>query len=80
MPMAPFKNVDYGSRISAIRAVATALGAPNTAIPSQSASPDDMHCWKWLAVLYGLNGLANPYSIDFGSFTSAINKLAAKVP
>ncbi len=80
MPMAPFKSVDFNSRISALRAVGTALGAPPTAIPSQSASAGDQHSQKWLATLFGLNGLGNPYSLDYSSFTSAINKLVAKVP
>ena len=80
MPMAPFRHVDFGSRISALRVVATALGTPAASMPSQTASSDATHTWYWLAKLYGLNGLSNPYSLDYSSFTSALNKLVAKVP
>ena len=80
MPMAPFKSVDFNSRISALRAVGAALGVSADAMPSQSASAGDQHCQKWFAKMYGQNGLSNPYSLDYGSFTSAINKLVAKVP
>ena len=80
MPMAPYLHIDFGSRISVLRAVGTALGVAPTNIPAQNAANSDHHCIKWINLYNGLNGLPNFYSIDYGKFQSAINALVAKVP
>jgi hypothetical protein len=80
MPMAAYGNVGDNSRISALIAVGTALAAPTNIIPSQTASQGDQHAQKWLAALYSFKSLPVPLSVDYGSFTSALNKLVALVP
>jgi hypothetical protein len=78
--MAAYGNIGDNSRISALIAVGTALAAPTNIIPSQSASQGDQHCWKAMAALYSFKTLPVPLSLDYGSFTSALNKLVALVP
>jgi hypothetical protein len=78
--MAAYGNIGDNGRISALIAVGTALGAPAADIPSQSASQGDQHSQKWLALLYAFKSLPVPLSVDYGSFTSAVNKLVALVP
>lgn len=80
MPMAQFGNIGDNSRISALRAVGTALGAPTNIMPSQSASQGNQHQWLWMWNLYNFKSLPLPLSLDYGSFTSALNKLVALVP
>lgn len=80
MPMGPFGNIGDNERISAIIAVGTALGVPNSGLPSQSASQGDQHQQKWLAILCQVAGLPIPLSVDYNTFTSIINACAAKVP
>jgi hypothetical protein len=78
--MALYRDIGDNDRIRALRAVGTALGAPNAIIPSQTASQGDQHCWKAMRALYSFMSLPLPLSLDYGSFTSALNKLVALVP
>lgn len=80
MPMAPYGNIGDNGRISAIRAVGTALGVASTSMPSQSASQGNQHQHKWLLALCTTAGVPLPLSIDYGAFTSIINACVAKVP
>jgi hypothetical protein len=78
--MALYRDVGDNERIKALRAVGAALSAPTNIIPSQSASQGDQHCWKAMRALYNFKALPLPLSLDYGSFTTAINKLVALVP
>jgi hypothetical protein len=75
MPMAAYLNVGDNDRISALRAVGAALGAPAANIPSQSASQGNQHQHKWLAGLFAFASLPVPLSVDYNSFTSMVNQL-----
>jgi hypothetical protein len=77
--MAQYRHVGENGRISALIAVGTALTAPTNIIPAQSASPGK-HSWKAIYALYSFKALPLPLSLDYGSFTSALNKLVALVP
>jgi hypothetical protein len=81
MPMAPFPRIDYGGRISALRAVGTALGLPNTAIPAQNAAPDKFSLVIAVNRMNAAQGsLPQYFNLDYNSFLFALNALAAKVP
>lgn len=80
MPMAAYQNVGDNGRISALIAVGTALGAPTNIMPAQNASQGDQHQWLWMWNLYNFKSLPLPLSLDYGGFTSALNKLVALVP
>ena len=79
MPMAPFQHIDFGSRVSALRAVGTALGAPATSIPSQSAANSSRTYLKFINLLNTTAGLPQLRGLDYSGFQPAINALAAKV-
>jgi hypothetical protein len=78
--MAQYRHVGQNGRISALRAVATALSAPTNIIPAQSAANSTLHNWKTLWALYSFKALPLPLAVDYSSFTSALNKLVALVP
>jgi hypothetical protein len=80
MPMAPFQRIDFNARISAVRAVGIALGAPNASIPAQSASGDHMACLRWINTLRVFKSLSRLPSLDYTGFQPALNALAALVP
>jgi hypothetical protein len=80
MPMAAYKHIDYGYRISAIRAVAVALTQPTFNIPSQTASGDIANCAYWINRIRVSRSMGALPSLDNGGFQAALNVLAAQVP
>jgi hypothetical protein len=80
MPMAPFVDVNYSGRISAIRAVGIALTAGNANIPNSTASNGDIHCLYWINRLRVQQALPALPGLDYTGFEGALNVLAAKVP
>lgn len=80
MPMAPFKDIDFGNRIAAIRQVAVALTQPTYNIPSQTASADKMNCLFWINKMRDSLSLGHLPGLDYTGFQEALNELAALVP
>jgi hypothetical protein len=78
--MAAYGNIGDNDRISAIRKVGIALAVPTASLPSQTASQGDQHCLKWINNIRLVEALPVYTSLDYGSFTSAINQLVALVP
>ena len=80
MPMAPYKHIDLGMRIEAIRDVAIALTQPTFNIPSQSASCDLPNCLYWINRIRVSRSLGALPSLDYTGFQPALNVLVALVP
>lgn len=80
MPMAPFKDIDFNYRISALRQVGIALTQPTFNIPDQSASGDHMSCLFWINKMRDSRGLGHLTDLDYTGFQKALNELAALVP
>jgi hypothetical protein len=78
--MAPFVDVNWTGRISAIRAVGVALAAGNANIPATTASNGDTNCLYWINRLRQQQALAVLPGLDYSGFEQALNVLAAKVP
>jgi hypothetical protein len=74
-----YVNIDYSARVTALRAVGTALGAPNNILPAPWASPGEFLCLQYinnLRVFAGQQPLAN---LDYTGFQAALNALGALV-
>jgi hypothetical protein len=80
MPMAQYKNIDYGSRIQAIRTVGFALGMSNAQMPSNLASNGDNHNVGWINNIRAHQSLPLLRSLDYTGFVPALNVLVALVP
>ena len=80
MPMAPYKHLDKGARLEAIRDVAVALTQPTFNIPSQSASYDIANCVYWINKIRQSRSLGVLPNLDYTGFQAALNQLAALVP
>ena len=80
MPMAPYKHLDLGARMEAIRDVAIALTQPTFNIPSQSASYDLANACYWINRIRASRSLGVLPSLDHNGFQPALNQLAALVP
>ena len=80
MPMAPFKDIDFGSRIQAIRQVGIALTQPTYNIPAVGASADKMNCLYWINKMRDSQSLGHLPGLDYTGFQKALNDLAALVP
>ena len=79
MPMAPFKDVDFNSRIGAIRDVGFALGVGNANVPSNLASGSHMSCLFYINKIRVFKGLQPLPGLDYTGFQKALNELAAMV-
>jgi hypothetical protein len=79
MPMAPFVHIDFGSRVSALRSVGTALVVGNANMPAQNAAnsgPTHLYYINLMRVQQALPALP---SLDYSGFQAAVNVLAARV-
>jgi hypothetical protein len=75
-----YVNVDYSARVAALRAVGTALGAPNNIMPAPWASPGEFLCLQYINGLRVFMGEAPLTNLDYTGFQAALNQLAALVP
>ena len=80
MPMAPFKDIDFNSRIGALREVAFALNVCNANIPSQWASSSHMSLLFYINKIRVFEALPPLKGLDYTGFQPAVNALAALVP
>lgn len=80
MPMAPFSRLDFGSRVSALRAVGTALAVGNANMPAQSAANSGRNYLKYINLMRVQQGLTRLPGLDYSGFVPALNVLAARVP
>jgi hypothetical protein len=80
MPMAPYKRIDLGMRMEAIRDVGIALTQPTYNIPSQSASYDLANAAYWINKMRVSRSLGALPSLDHSGFVPALNVLVALVP
>ena len=80
MPMAPYTRIDFGSRLSAIRNVAFALGVGNANIPSNLAANSQRTYLTWINKIRVAQALPPLPGLDYSGFVAAINVLAARVP
>jgi hypothetical protein len=79
MPMAPFTDIDFNSRIGAIIQVGFALGVGNANVPSNQASGSHMSCLYYINKIRVFKGLQPLPGLDYTGFQGALNDLAALV-
>jgi hypothetical protein len=77
--MAPFIDIDFGSRLNALRSVGTALAVGNANIPDQTAANSQRTYIKYINLMRVQQGLPALTSLDYSGFTAAVNVLAARV-
>lgn len=80
MPMSPFTDIDFGSRLAALRAVGTALGVGNANIPDQTCENSQRTYLHFLNLMRVQQSLPPLPSLDYSGFVPALNVLAARVP
>lgn len=80
MPMAPYPDIDFGSRLAALRAVGTALAVGNANIPAQSCQNSSRTYLKFINLMRVAKALQPLPDLDYSGFTPALNVLAALVP
>ena len=77
MPMAPYKHLDLGARMEAIRDVAIALTQPTFNIPSQTASYDLANACYWINKIRVSRSLGALPSWIIAGFKLALNQVLA---
>lgn len=77
MALALRPRIDFGSRLAAIRALCEDLGLPANQVPDQSAANSQRIYLKYINNCRAALSLPLYTSLDYGSFTSAINAIAA---
>lgn len=77
MALAARPRIDFGSRLAAIRAVCEDLGLPANQVPDQSSSNSGRTYLRYINFCRTALSLPLYTSLDYGSFTAAINAIAA---
>lgn len=80
MPMAPFPDIDFGSRLIALRQVGFALNVGNANMPDNRAANSQRTYLYWINKMRVFEGLQPLPDLDYSGFTPALNVLAAMVP
>jgi hypothetical protein len=80
MPMAPYTKIDFGSRVSALITVGTALSVGNANIPASTASNSQRTYLFWINKMRVAKALPPLPGLDYSGFTPALNVLVALVP
>jgi hypothetical protein len=78
--MAPFIDVDFNNRVSALIAVGTALGVGAANMPSQSCENSNRTYLKFINLMRVEQSLPPLPDMDYTAFVPALNVLAARVP
>jgi hypothetical protein len=68
-------DVDFGSRISALRAVGTSIGMTTANMPDQSCANSEMHSLKWINLYRAKVSLPLYTNLDYHDFTRALNDI-----
>ncbi len=80
MSMAPFVDIDFGYRLTAIRQVGMALGVGNANVPDNRAANSQRSWLYWINKIRVQQGLQPLPGLDYTGFQAALNVLAARVP
>jgi hypothetical protein len=79
MPMEPFSDIDFGSRLVALREVGFALGVGNANVPDNRAANSQRTYLYWINKIRVAQALPPLPDLDYSGFVPALNELAALV-
>ena len=69
------RDIDFGSRVVALRAVGAALGVPNASLPSPNMANSSRTYLKFINLFRAFKSLPLLPSLDYSGFQPALNKL-----
>jgi hypothetical protein len=72
-------DVDFGSRVVALRAVGAALGLSNAQIPAQTMANSQRNYLYWINIARVAKSLPPLPDLDYSGFLPALNELLAEV-
>ena len=75
--MKTYHNIDFSSRIAALRSVGIALGIPSNRLPDSRASIGDVECLRWINIMRAEKSAPRLPGLDYTGFVRAVTDLAA---
>ena len=80
MPMAAYPQIDFGSRLIALRTVGIALGVTGSLLPDNRASNSGRTYLRFINNIRVAKALPALPGLDYSGFLKALNDLVALVP